>query len=377
MAELRRQQGLWTMQIDTIARHRLLNQRLLASTFRHPAEVVAWLGAAQAQDYGGAKWSLGMRLDPAAAVVSDAAVEQAFDAGAILRTHVLRPTWHFVAPEDIRWLLALTAPRVHLLNAPYYRRVGLDDELYARTREVLIRALAGSTFLTRDELRQAQDAAQIAADVELRMAYILMRAELDGLICSGPRRGKQFTYALLDERVPPTASLGREEALAELARRYFTSHGPATAHDLARWASLTLEDVRAGLAASAAHLQSEEVDGQTYWFAPALSAPPAPQVEEPAAYLLSIYDEYVIGYKEWSAIAGAEDATRLRALANDLTNVVLVDGRIVGTWKRAIDRRRATVTLRPLRPLSATEMDAVAAAANRMGAFLDLPVTLA
>ena len=364
------------MKLETIARQRLFNQRLLASSFRQPVEVVHWLGAAQAQDYAGAKWSLGMRLDPATADVSDTAVEQAFDAGAMLRTHVLRPTWHFVAPADIRWLLALTAPRVTLLNAPYYRRVGLDDELYARAREVLIQALAGSTHPTRDELRQALDTAHIAADIELRMIYILMRAELDGLICSGPRRGKQFTYALLDERVPPTAPLGREEALAELARRYFTSHGPATVHDLARWASLTLEDVRTGLAASAAHLQSEEVDGQTYWFDPALPPPPAPSAEEPAAYLFSIYDEYVIGYKEWSAIADAEDAARLRALANDLTNVVLVDGRIVGTWKRAIGSRGVTVTLRPLRTLRQEETDAVAAAADRLGAFLDRPATL-
>ena len=365
------------MQLGTIARQRLLNQRLLASTLRHPAEVVAWLGAAQAQDYAGAKWSLGMRLDSAAAVISDAAVEQAIDAGAILRTHVLRPTWHFVAPADIRWLLALTAPRVHRLNAPYYSRVGLDDDLYARAAAVIAEALRGNVYLTRDELRKALDRAHIAANVELLMIYILMRAELDGLICSGPRRGKQFTYALLDERVPATVALGREEALAELARRYYTSHGPATAHDLARWASLTLEDVRAGLAANASHLQSEEVEGQMYWYDPTLPPAVASSGGEPIAYLLSIYDEYVIGYKEWSAIVNAEDAGRLRSLANDLTSVVLVDGRIVGTWKRAIDRRRVTVTLRPLRPLNPTEMDAVAAAANQMGAFLNLPATLA
>ncbi len=204
-----------------------------------------------------------------------------------------------------------------------------------------------------------------------------MRAELEGLLCSGPRRGKQFTYALLDERVPPTAPLGREDALAELARRYFTSHGPATAHDLARWASLTLEDVRAGIAANAAHLQSEEVDGQTYWFDPALPEAAAPLSQEPIAYLLSIYDEYVIGYKEWSAIADAEDADRLRAMANDLTNVVLVDGRIVGTWKRAIGKRNVTITVRPLRTLQAAEMEAIVAAVQRLGAFLERPATLA
>ena len=220
------------MQLATIARQRLLNQRLLASTFRQPAEAVHWLGAAQAQDYAGAKWSLGMRLDPNAAAVSDAAVEQAFDAGAILRTHVLRPTWHFVAPSDIRWLLGLTAPRVNLLNALYYRRVGLDDELYARAREVLSQALAGSTYLTRDELRQALDATQIAADIDLRMIYILMRAELEGLICSGPRRGKQFTYALLDGRCHPLRPSARKPRrvgpplLHEPRSRHRTRPGP-------------------------------------------------------------------------------------------------------------------------------------------------------
>ena len=254
---------------------------------------------------------------------------------------------------------------------------GLTTTSTVRARAVLTRALADHTYLIRDELRQALDAARIAADVELRLIYILMRAELEGLICSGPRRGKQFTYALLDERVPPTAPLG--------ARRRWPSWPAATSRATApplrttwpggpasRWRTSGRDSL-----ANAAHLQSEEVDGQTYWFDPALPAAATPSGQEPTAYLFSIYDEYVIGYKEWSAIAGAEDAARLRALANDLTNVVLVDGRIVGTWKRAIDKRRATVTLRPLRPLDPAEMDAVAAAAGRMGAFLDLPVTLA
>ena len=288
------------MRPDSIVQQRLLNQRLLATTIRQPADVVRWLGAVQAQDYAGAKWGLGMRLDPAAAVVSDAAVEQALDAGAILRTHLLRPTWHFVTPADIRWLLALTAPRVHLANAAYYRRVGLDDDLYARVCTALVQALEGGSYLTRDELRNRLEAAGIATAVDLRMVYILMRAELDGLICSGPRRGKQFTYALIDERVPPMPPLTRDEALAELTHRFFISHGPATVHDLARWASLPINEARTGLAANAAHLQSAEVGGLTYWFGPSLPDLP---IQAPIAHLVSIYDEYVIGYKEWSAIA--------------------------------------------------------------------------
>jgi hypothetical protein len=315
-----------------------------------------------------------MRLDPNAAVVNDAAIEQAYDAGAILRTHLLRPTWHFVTPGDIRWLLALTAPRVHLANAAYYRRVGLDDDLYARARAALVRALQGGSYLTRDELRGRLAAEAIAMDVELRMGYILMRAELDGLICSGPRRGKQFTYALLDERVPPMPPLARDEALAELARRYFLSHGPATVHDLARWASLTLEEARAGLAANAVQLQSAETDGLTYWFSDPVPSLP---IDAPIAHLVSIYDEYVIGYKEWSLVAAAADAVRMRAMGNDLTSIMLINGRMVGTWKRTIGKRAVTVMTKPFRPLNEEELGAVTAAAHRLGAFLDLPVTLA
>jgi hypothetical protein len=362
------------MRPDVIVQQRLLNQRLLDTTFQQPADVVQWLGAVQAQDYAGAKWALGMRLDPVAAIVNDAAIEQAFDTGTILRTHLLRPTWHFVAPADIRWLLALTAPRVHQANAAYYRRVGLDDDLYARVRAALVQALQDGAYLTRDELRSKLEADGIATDVELRMGYILMRAELDSLICSGPRRGRQFTYALLDERVPSMPPLERDEALAELARRFFLSHGPATVHDLARWASLPMGEARAGLAASAAQFLSAEVDDLTYWFSPPLPSPP---LAAPTAHLVSIYDEYVIGYKEWRVVADPADAARMRAMENDLTSVMLINGRIAGTWKRTIGKRRMTVMLRPFRPLSGEDMDAVAAAAHRLGAFLGLPVTLA
>lgn len=332
------------------------------------------LGAMQAQDYAGAKWAIGLRMAPAAGPVSDATVEEAFNAGAFLRTHVLRPTWHFVAPEDIRWLLALTAPRVHKLNLPYYRKVGLDDDLFRRVRQVFTGAMQGGAHRTREDLRAALEAAGLPAGGELRMSYLLMRAELDGLLCSGPRRGRQFTYALLEERVPPYAPLAPEEALAELARRFFQSHGPATVQDLARWASLTLAEARRGLSAISEELDVEEIDGQTYWFTP---APPPAVLQEPFAYLLSIYDEYVIGYKEWSAVITPADAARLKALGNDLTAVLILNGCIAGVWKRTVGKRQATVTVKPLGPLDDAERQAVAEAAQRYAAFFGLPAELA
>src|SRR5690349_15894308 len=204
--------------LTDIPRERLRSQHIDGRPLKRPVDVVRWLVASQAQDFAGAKWALGLR----ARNTTNAAVEREFNAGVILRTHVMRPTWHFVAQEDIRWILALTAPRVNAQNAPYYRRAGLDAPTLKGATTALTRALSGERYLTRDELREVLARARISAD-GLRLAYILMHAELDAAICSGPRRGKQLTYALLDERAPGTRSLARADALAELARRYFPS----------------------------------------------------------------------------------------------------------------------------------------------------------
>ena len=179
-----------------IAQRRLLNQHIAGAPLAEPCAVVAWLGVVQSQDYPAAKWAVGQRVQDA----TDTAIEQAFREGAILRTHVLRPTWHFVLPADIRWMLALTAPRVHAAMAYNYRLLELDDALFAESQAVLAKALQGGRQLTRPELVSALQQAGFAAD-NLRLSHLLIRAELDGLICSGARRGKQHTYALLDERV--------------------------------------------------------------------------------------------------------------------------------------------------------------------------------
>lgn len=213
-----------------IARERMFNQHISRARFRNPAKEVSWLAAVQSQDYGAAKWALGLRVKG----VKDRDVEKAFNEGSILRTHVLRPTWHFVSPEDIRWMLALSAPRVHAANAPYYRKLEIDPAVVRRTYDSLGRALRGGVALAREEIRRVLQEAGVQADGPLRLPYLLMRAELDGLIISGPRRGKQFTYALFDDRVPSRPPIRLEEALAELSGRYFRSHGPATIHDFAK-----------------------------------------------------------------------------------------------------------------------------------------------
>ena len=352
-----------------IPRQRLHNQGITPATFKKPRDVVDWLAAVQAQDYAGAKWALGLRLQEA----TDADVEHAFTEGAILRTHLLRPTWHFVTPADIRWLLALTAPRVHVVNASMYRKLELDSATFKRSHAALAKALHGGRQLTREELRDVLHKAGIATAGGLRLGYLLMHAELDGVVCSGARRGKQFTYALLDERAPHAKTLKREEALAELARRYFVSRGPATVQDFAKWSGLTITDARNGLEAVKAQLRQEVVDGQSYWFS---TSRPSARVVSPSAYLLSVYDEYISGYQDRRAIVNARHAARLWAMGNALSYIIVIDGQIVGTWKRTLRKGAVVIETNLFTRLTKAEKRAIAVAADRYGAFLELPVML-
>lgn len=347
-----------------IAHLRLLNQHLNGAWFTQPADLVAWLGAVQSQDYAGAKWALGLRLPG----VGDDEIERAFAAGSILRTHVLRPTWHFVAPADIRWMLALTAPRVHALSEYYYRKTGLDAALFARSADTLTAALQGGHERKRDELRVALEQAGIALDDPLRLGLLLMRAELDGVICSGARRGKQFTYALLEERVPPARALERDEALAELTRRYFSSHGPATARDFSWWSGLSLADAQRGLTIVGGELLREEMEGQPYWRAP--SSLPARATAE-MAHLLPNFDEYAVGYRGYDAF--------FQGLGADKTlyhHPLIIEGQLAGGWRKTPTRGAVSVAVKTLAPLTEGGRQVISEAAQRYGAFLGLPVEL-
>ena len=228
-----------------IARRRLINQQISASTMQTPVEIVRWLGAVQSQDYLGAKWAVGLR-----AGVGEAALEQAINDGSILRLHVLRPTWHFVAAEDVRWMLALTAPRIKASDAARLRELQIDASVIARSQKIFRQVLAGGRQMTRDELDTALNQGGVSTAIPQRLVHLLMHAELDRVLVNGAWKGKQATYALLDERVPEAGSTALFEAVpaaAELARRYFTSHGPATLKDFTWWSGLTAAAARAGI----------------------------------------------------------------------------------------------------------------------------------
>ena len=349
-----------------IARQRLVNQQIANPTFREPGDVVRWMGAVQAQDYAAAKWAVAQRTKG----ITEAVIERAFADGAILRTHLLRPTWHFVTPTDIRWMLALTAPRINAANAHPYRNLGLDDATFARSNAALAKALQGGMTLDRSELESVLKQARIVTD-DLRFTYLIMRAELDGIVCSGGRRGKQFTYALLDERAPQAKPLERDDALAALAKRYYSSRGPATLQDFAWWSGLTVTDARKGLEMIQPEFLHEVVEGQTFWFTAS-----ARLKKDSTAYLLPNFDEYTVGYKDRRAVFDTAHFKKL-GFGGLLDHTIVIDGQVVGIWRRTLKKDAVVVELKPFASLTKAQSHAVAMAAQRYGAFLDLPVVLA
>ena len=353
-----------------IAHRRLQTQHLAGAPLQKPEDVVRWLGAVQSQDYPAAQWALGLRLDGG----RDIDVDRAFAEGAILRTHVLRPTWHFVLPDDIRWLLALTAPRVHAFSAYYFRKLELDDALLARSNAILRKALEGGKQLTRPELGAILEREGINTQDGVRLGYIIIHAELDAVICSGAKRGKQHTYALLDERAPNARVLPQDEALAEITLRYFTGHGPATMKDFMWWSSLTGSDAKAGLDMVKSRLIEEVIGSQTYWFAAKTSSL---REASPTAYLLPNFDEYAVGYAGRDALYPGDLAETLASQPMVvLGNTVVIDGQIRGSWKRTFTKGTVAVSIQPFDKFTETENEAVAAAAERYGEFLGMPVAL-
>jgi hypothetical protein len=352
-----------------IAHLRLSNQHLAGNPFEKPEEVVQWLGAVQAQDYGGAKWAVALRTGG----FTNAALDQAFNEGKILRTHVLRPTWHFVSPADIRWMLELTAPRVNAFNAYYYRQMELDEAVFAAANAALVKALKGGQQLTRPELAAALQQAGIITGDALRFNLILMRAELDAVVCSGALRGKQHTYTLLAERAPQAKILEREEALAELARRYFMSRGPATLKDYIWWSRLAKADASAGLEMVKSQLLAEVVDGETYWFE-ASNLPV--QNPSPTVYLLPNFDEYTVAYTDRGAIAGESYIEKLDGWDKSLLNyIIILDSQLAGSWKRTHKAKEVIVETRLFKPFSKAECDTLTTAIEGYGRFAALPVT--
>jgi hypothetical protein len=358
-----------------IAHARLRNSRLVGPPLATPEEVVGWFGAVQSQDVPGALWGIAQRMSREARLTMDAA-GAAMDEGRILRTHALRPTWHFLVPADLRWIQALTGGRVHQGNGTMYRRMGLVGDAFDRADEVLRQILAGGRALTREEIRSALAPTGIDLADRLVTTHITMHAELEALIANGPRRGKQATYMLVDERTPPTPPKSRDNALRELTIRYFQGHGPALAHDMAWWSGLTVGDVRAGIELAGPALEGRRVDGKDYWAAAGAFDPDPALIPTPHVLLLPNYDEAIGSYSDYSPVM--DDALPRPRWANDAVGAHLVvrDGFVVGGWRRAFTRDVATVTVTLLVPLMSDELEALETAAAEFGRFVGVPIDL-
>lgn len=351
-----------------VGNQRLFHQGVLEADYETPEQVVANLGAVQAQDYAGALWAIGLRMKTA----TPALVEQAVAAKRIVRTWPMRGTLHFVAAKDVRWMLKLLAPRAMSGLKGRYKQLELDETVFNRSRDLLCQALAGGKQLTRPELYKVLEDGGVAPTGQ-RGIHILGRFAQHGLLCQGPYRNKQPTFTLLDEWLPPTPDLNPEAALTELAKRYFTGHGPATLADFERWTGLRTTEARRGLEAVQSELRREDANGQTFW----LSASNTFEKVKTGVYLLPGFDEFMLGYKDRQQILDPQYFNLVVPGGNGVFMPTIVsDGRVVGLWRRAANARKDKITITPVpfTSLTSDEKAGLEVAANRYGQFLGAKV---
>jgi len=318
-----------------IAQHRMINQGILHSKFKDAQDLVRWMGCIQAQDLASAKWAIGNRVQN----ITEAEVEHAFDNGEILRTHLLRPMWHIVSREDIRWMLALTAPSIRPVMAELHRNLSMNNDMLKNGKALLVDLLAGGRHRTRRELQSDLKKKKIHTD-DVRFGLLLIDAELDGLICSGRVRGNELTYALLDEQVPASPPVDRDAGIAELSRRYFMSRGPATLHDFAWWSGLSLADARKALAIHEPGLSHVVVCGEAYYFFTAKEQQPEP---DGRLHMLSAFDEYTGAYKDQLTLPDRQPISH----AGMVRPMVVKDGEVAGAWRRWESKTNVRVEIFP------------------------------
>lgn len=318
-----------------IAYIRLVSQQLAATKFKNPKQLVSWMGAMQAQDYNMAKWAVGVRLPN----VTDNIVQKALDRGTIIRTHLLRPTWHFAAAEDVHWMLSLSSPQIKRIVKSEHKRTELTSKIFSKSFSIIGNALQGHKHLPREEIKTLLQQSKIAVN-ETRFLHIMLMAEMEGIVCNGAMKGGKQTYALLDERVHKKKEFSRDEALALLATKYFSSHCPATLQDFVWWSGLLVADAKHALEMVKHKFISETINGKTYWFANSFFTA---KVIEPSLYLLPSYDEYFISYTDRTASLKQKHHSRSFTSNGIFRPVILLNGQGVGIWKRTADKDKLRI----------------------------------
>jgi hypothetical protein len=358
------------MKHEYIAKLRLHNQRISHAAFAKPGDVVRWLGAVQAQDYLASLWAIGLRMKKA----TEKDIEKAIANKEMVRTWPMRRTLHFVAPEDVRWMLKLMASRmVAGSKNRTLKMYGLTDEMVNRGKDLFTKALEKEKILMRDEMYKVMEKGGIDP-VGGRGLHLLCRIAQEGLICFGPRKGKQATFVLIDQWIPKCKEISRDEALGELVLRYFTSHGPATVQDCMWWSSLPGVDIKRGIEIVGSKLMKVIVEGKTYWMSKNVQSINSDSL---TTYLLPAFDEYFVAYKDREAVLHTAHKQHINPGNNGmLSPTIVVNGQIVGTWKREFKGKGAIIKLSTFMRASIEKQKSLKQEANRYGVFLSLPVSL-
>jgi hypothetical protein len=349
------------MDLAGIAAARLISQQITAAKFTKTKDLIGYMGAVQAQDYAMAKWAIGLRLPGS----TENQVEKALDKGEMLRTHVLRPTWHFVAASDIYSMLALTAGRIKVLAKTINRQSGLTEKDFTKSNAVMEKSLQGNRHLTREAIAVQLEAVKIFTG-ESRLSQLLMRAELESIICSGRMDRNKKTYALLEERVPVKKKFSKEESLALLAGKYFTSRGPATIEDFRWWSGLSVKDAKHALEISKKDFIAEKINEQTYWYSNVLQLPAK---RKTVVHLLPAFDEYIISYKDRTATLAAAHHKKVLTINGIFNPVILIDGQAAGLWRKTIEQDTVFIETRLFQHQNKTVMRLIEKQASAYGEF--------
>lgn len=334
---------------NDIAYKRLFNQRLLNSKFKNAEEVVSWLGAVQSQEYDGGKWGIGLRIPGS----TEKDIEKSIVDRKIVRTWPMRGTIHFVTAADVHWWVKLLAPRINKRLASYYKKLELTEEVFSKTRKILEKEMHGGNQLTRPEIYKLFEDQKIRTK-GMRGLFIIGHLAQDSIICGGVKKGKQPTFTLLDEWVPKKKMLEHDEALGEVTLRYFQSHGPATIQDFMGWSALNMSEVKIGLEIMKDKIDNDTIDGRDFYFVGDNKVSKKPE----CAYLLGAYDEYTVAYKDRSDIIEKENVSKV-FVANGFYSMIVVDGNIVGSWRREVAKDKFIVQTKIFEKLTSSQMKLV------------------
>jgi len=356
------------MTLNEISLIRLISQQIEAPAATTVRELVGYMGAMQAQDFAMAKWAIGKRLQ----LFDDSEVERAIDQGEVIRTHLMRPTWHLVAAEDIYWMLELTAPQVKSTTRSYDQKLELTEALFAKSRKLIIASLKDGNHLTRDELMAIHKKAGIATDLN-RPQHIMLRSELDGIVCNGAIKGNKHTYALLSERVPKNQNMTRDEALHKIAWKYFSSHGPTTLKDFIWWSGLHVGDARNVLEMVKANFLAEKVGDETYYLSNSINH--HAELKNPV-HLLPAFDEFLISYRDRSASLPQENFIRAVSSNGIFRPIIIFDGKVIGLWSRKTRNGKISLTTELFTPQSPFVKRAIEKEAEAFGRFLNKEIEI-